>query len=61
MGDNQPHRDAPRPACEAYAKELGFQVLGPIIFSMVPEDYSKQCQKRTEAKRNYVFLANLDK
>lgn len=61
MGDNQPYPNAPRPACEAYAEELGFEVFEPIIFSMVPGDYSKQCDRLTELKPNYVFLANLDK
>ena len=61
MGDNQPYPNAPRDACERYAESLGFEVLPIIIFSMVPEDYSRQCQTLKQLDPDYVFLANLDK
>lgn len=61
MGDNQPYPNAPKAACEAYAAELGFEVLQPIIFSMIPGDYSRQCRLLKASAPDYVFLANLDK
>ena len=61
MGDNNPYANAPKEACEIYAKEIGFELLPSLSFSMIPQDYSKQCKELERFKPDYVFLANLDK
>ena len=61
MGDNQPYPNAPKEACEAYATSLAFEVLPSIVFSMVPGDFSRQCEMLKASEADYVFLANLDK
>jgi branched-chain amino acid transport system substrate-binding protein len=58
MGDNHPYPNSPKKACEAYAEELGFEVQTAIVFALLPEDYTKQCQMLRDAKINYAFLAN---
>ena len=61
MGDNNPYANAPKEACENYAKEIGFESLPSLYFSMIPQDYSRQCLELERFKPDYVFLANLDK
>lgn len=61
MGDSHPYPDSPKAACEAYADELGFTVEQAIVFSLIPEDFSRQCETLKQRKINYAFLANLDK
>ncbi|HBO15543.1 MAG TPA: branched-chain amino acid ABC transporter substrate-binding protein [Porticoccaceae bacterium] len=61
MGDTHPYPDSPKAACEEYAEELGFEVAAPIVFSLIPEDYSRQCEILKDRRINYAFLANLDK
>jgi branched-chain amino acid transport system substrate-binding protein len=58
MGDNHPYPNSPKKACEAYAEELGFEVRKAIVFTLLPENYTKQCQTLRDAKVNYAFLAN---
>ena len=58
MGANHPYANAPRAASEEYAKELGFDVLPPIQFSLAPGDYTAQCLSLKESGANYAFLAN---
>jgi branched-chain amino acid transport system substrate-binding protein len=61
MGDSHPYPNSPKAACEAYAAELGFKVETAIVFSLIPENFSRQCQRLEQRKINYAFLANLDK
>ena len=61
MGDSHPYPDSPKAACEAYAKELGFTVEPAIVFSLIPEDFSRQCRRLKRRQIDYAFLANLDK
>jgi branched-chain amino acid transport system substrate-binding protein len=58
MGDNHPYPNAPKKAGEAYAKELGFEVLPPIQYSLAPGDFKAQCLSLKESGANYAFLAN---
>ncbi len=60
MGDNHPYPNAPKKACEAYAQELGFEVLPAIQFSLLPEDFTAQCRALLASKADYAFLANTD-
>ena len=61
MGDSHPYPDSPKAACEAYAKEPGFTVEPAIVFSLIPEDFSRQCRTLKRRQIDYAFLANLDK
>ena len=61
MGDKHPYPDSPKAACEEYAQELGFEVSSPIVFSLIPKDFSRQCLVLQEQQIDYAFLANLDK
>jgi branched-chain amino acid transport system substrate-binding protein len=58
MGDNHPYPNAPKEAGEEYAKELGFEVLPPIQYSLAPGDFKAQCLSLKESGANYAFLAN---
>jgi len=58
MGDNHPYPNAPKKAGEAYAKELGFDVLPAIQYSLAPGDFKAQCLSLKESGANYAFLAN---
>jgi branched-chain amino acid transport system substrate-binding protein len=58
MGDNHPYPNAPKEACAAYAKELGFTVLDPIQYSLKPGDFKAQCLSLKESGANYAYLAN---
>jgi branched-chain amino acid transport system substrate-binding protein len=58
MGDNHPYPNAPKEACAAYAKELGFEVLPPIVFSLQPGDFKAQCLTLRESGAHYAYLAN---
>ena len=61
MGDSHPYPNSPKAACESYAQELGFDVAAPIIFSLIPDDFTPQCRRLKELDIEYAFLANLDK
>lgn len=58
MGANHPYPNAPKEAGEAMAKELGFEVLPPLVFAMTPGDYSAQCLSLKSAGANYAYLGN---
>lgn len=58
MGDNHPYPNAPKAACAAYAKELGFEVLNPIVYSLKPADAKAQCLSLKESGADYAYLGN---
>ncbi len=58
MGANHPYPNAPKAAGEAMAKELGFEVLPPLVFALAPGDYSAQCLSLKSAGANYAYLGN---
>lgn len=58
MGANHPYPNAPKAAGEAMAKELGFEVLPPLVFALTPGDYSAQCLSLKSAGANYAYLGN---
>ncbi len=58
MGDNHPYPNAPKKAGEAYAAELGFEVLPAIQYSLAPGDFKAQCLTLKQSGANYAFLAN---
>ncbi len=58
MGDNHPYPNAPKEAGEAYAEELGFEVLPAIQYSLAPGDFKAQCLSLKESGAHYAFLAN---
>ena len=58
MGDNHPYPNSPKGACMEYARELGFEVVPPIRYTLQPGDFSAQCTTLKQIGANYVFLAN---
>jgi branched-chain amino acid transport system substrate-binding protein len=58
MGDNHPYPNAPKVACGAYAEELGFEVMNPIVYSLKPGDFKAQCLSLKDSGANYAYLAN---
>ncbi len=58
MGANHPFPNSPKAAAEAYAKELGFEVLEPITFALTPGDYTAQCLTLKQSGANYAYLGN---
>ena len=58
LGDNHPYPNAPKRAGEEYAKELGFEVLPSIQYSLAPGDFKAQCLSLKQSGANYAFLAN---
>jgi branched-chain amino acid transport system substrate-binding protein len=58
MGDNHPYPNSPKQACGAYAKEMGFEVLNDIQYSLKPGDFKAQCLSLKESGANYAYLAN---
>ncbi|WP_394033348.1 ABC transporter substrate-binding protein [Xanthobacter albus] len=58
MGANHPYPNSPKAAAEAYAKELGFEVLDPITFALTPGDYTPQCLTLKQSGANYAYLGN---
>ena len=58
MGANHPYPNAPKEAGEQLAKELGFDVLPPLVFALSPGDYSAQCLSLKSAGANYAYLGN---
>jgi branched-chain amino acid transport system substrate-binding protein len=58
MGDNHPYPNAPKPAGEEYAKELGFDIVPAIQYSLRGGDFKAQCLSLKESGANYAFLAN---
>ncbi len=58
MGDNHPYPNAPKEACAAYAEELGFEVLNPIVYSLKPADAKAQCLSLKDSGADYAYLGN---
>ncbi|MBY4678341.1 ABC transporter substrate-binding protein [Marinobacterium arenosum] len=58
IGANEPYPNAPKKACQAFAVELGFEILPSIRQAMVPGDFSSQCQQLKELTADYAFLGN---
>ena len=58
MGGNHPYPNSPKEAGEAMAKELGFEVLQPIVFALTPGDYTAQCLTLKSQGANYAYLGN---
>lgn len=58
MGDNHPYPNAPKAACTDYARDLGFEVLPPVRYSLSPGDFSAQCETLKQSGANFAFLAN---
>jgi len=58
MGDNNPFPEAPREACASYARDLGFEVLPAIRYSLRPGDFTAQCNALRQSGANYAFLGN---
>ena len=58
MGDNHPYPNAPKKAGEDYAKELGFDILPAIQYSLAPTDFKAQCLTLNQSGADYAFLAN---
>nr|WP_082708557.1 ABC transporter substrate-binding protein [Marinobacterium profundum] len=58
MGENHPYPNAPKKACQAYATELGFEVLPVIAMPMTPGDNSTQCERLNSQGADYAYLAN---
>ena len=58
MGDNHPYPNAPKEACGAYAEELGFEILQPIVYSMKPADTKAQCLSLKDSGADYAYLGN---
>lgn len=58
MGDNHPYPNSPKAACVDYARDLGFEVLPPIRYSLSPGDFSSQCETLKQSGADFAFLAN---
>ena len=58
LGDNHPYPNSPKAACIEYARDLGFEVLPPIRYSLSPGDFSAQCQTLKQSGAHFAFLAN---
>jgi branched-chain amino acid transport system substrate-binding protein len=58
LGDNHPFPNSPRGACIEFARELGFEVLPPIRYTLQPADFTAQCATLKQQGANYAFLAN---
>lgn len=58
MGANHPYPNAPKEACAAYAKELGFEILNPIVYDLKPGDAKAQCLTLKDSGANYAYLGN---
>jgi branched-chain amino acid transport system substrate-binding protein len=58
MGANHPYPNSPKEAAETLARELGFEVLAPIVFALTPGDYTAQCLTLKNQGANYAYLGN---
>jgi branched-chain amino acid transport system substrate-binding protein len=58
MGDNHPYPNAPQEACADYARDLGFEVLEPIRYSLAPGDFRAHCEALRRSEADYAFLGN---
>ncbi len=59
IGANHPFPNAPKAACAEYAKELGFNVMPPVVVSMKPGDFKAQCLSIKSSGSNYGYIGNL--
>jgi branched-chain amino acid transport system substrate-binding protein len=59
IGANHPFPNAPKAACAEYAKELGFNVMPPVVISMKPGDFKAQCLSLKSSGSNYGYIGNL--
>ncbi|WP_028109603.1 ABC transporter substrate-binding protein [Ferrimonas futtsuensis] len=59
IGANHPYPNAPKEACAIYAKELGFEVMPPVVISMKPGDFKAQCLSLKSSGTNYGYIGNL--
>jgi branched-chain amino acid transport system substrate-binding protein len=58
-GDNHPYPNAPKEACSTFARELGFEVLTPVVIPLKPGDFKAQCLTIKDSGANYVYIGNL--
>jgi len=58
LGDNHPYPNSPKAACTDYARDLGFEVLPPIRYSLSPGDFSVQCETLKQSGADFAFLGN---
>jgi len=58
VGDNHPYPNAPKEAGEALAREMGFEVLPAVQYSMRGGDFKAQCLTIKDSGADYAFLAN---
>lgn len=58
MGANHPYPNAPKAACAAYAEELGFEVLNPIVYDLKPGDAKAQCLTLKDSGADYAYMGN---
>jgi branched-chain amino acid transport system substrate-binding protein len=58
MGDNHPYSNSPKAACIDYARDLGFEVLPPVRYSLTPGDFTAQCETLKQTGANFAYLAN---
>ncbi|MBY5921722.1 ABC transporter substrate-binding protein [Ferrimonas balearica] len=59
IGANHPYPNAPKAACAAYAEELGFEVMPPVVISMKPGDFKAQCLSLKSSGTHYGYIGNL--
>jgi branched-chain amino acid transport system substrate-binding protein len=58
LGDNHPFPNSPRAACIDYARDLGFEIVPPIRYSLTPSDFTAQCRSLERSGADFAFLAN---
>lgn len=58
MGANHPYPNAPKAAAQAYARQLGFEVLTDIQYSLAPGDFTAQCLTLKDSGANYAYMGN---
>ena len=58
MGDDHPYPNAPQEACTDYARDLGFEVMEPIRYSLAPGDFRAHCEALRRSNADYAFLGN---
>src|SRR5699024_12542449 len=60
LGADQPYPNSPKPACTAWAEQLGFKVLPSITYSLTPGDFKAQCLSLKSSGADYAYLANTE-
>jgi branched-chain amino acid transport system substrate-binding protein len=58
MGDNGPQANAARPAAEDFARELGFEILPGLQYSLSGDDAEPPCQSLKHSGATHAYLAN---